>query len=391
MKSIVENYTIPLLPKSIAVGLHDNLLQYLIELKYLLLFFERPVAVLSNSGFNFISEETIDAVRKNKKPRANAFDEINLLHLEVLSTEEWDEIIAQCEPLYQETNIIHTNSYPQTFPEENLIEKVDEIFKATDRTLGQVSTAKLFEMRSKKRKKGEIDKTFGAYLLRMEMLRFLTVLEKCRAQRIPMIWGVDTDLIIVNTYTKYLMKKFVQEHADKQFTTLMRMIKGKDLLKEIFNIEIVNLATVPVSKIVEFRKSNADLLESFLTAYRGFLVEVQNSPAESIQIAESRAQKILDEMDTIKKELLILRKEKEYQWLRRISIAAYDGAKNGAKASIWSLLLNIPLLAGTIGELLIKAATKLTEDLVNEREKENALLFRSSSGYLWKAHQEFRT
>jgi hypothetical protein len=119
------------------------------------------------------------------------------------------------------------------------------------------------------------------------------------------------------------------------------------------------------------------------------LVEVQNEPTKVDKIARGHIQDIVEEMNTIRQELLLLRQEKKYNWLRRISESAYDGAKIGALAAIWSLLLNPTLLAGALGETLLKAATRHGQDVVSNKEKENALLFRSSSGYLWKAHKEF--
>lgn len=44
------DYSLALLPDSIAVSLPEDLLQYLIELKFLLLFFNKPVCIFANSG-----------------------------------------------------------------------------------------------------------------------------------------------------------------------------------------------------------------------------------------------------------------------------------------------------------------------------------------------------
>lgn len=93
------------------------------------------------------------------------------------------------------------------------------------------------------------------------------------------------------------------------------------------------------------------------------------------------------EMNILKNELLLLRRNNQYQWLDRISAETYNRARAGATAAIWSLLVSPLMLAGELGEVLIKAANKMTGAL-SEKEKEEALLFRSSSGYLWKAHEE---
>lgn len=58
--------TIPFLPKSIAVGLQDNLVQYINELKFLLLFFDKPLAIFSNDALCFIDNELSLLKQKNK-------------------------------------------------------------------------------------------------------------------------------------------------------------------------------------------------------------------------------------------------------------------------------------------------------------------------------------
>lgn len=382
--------SIPLLPQSIAVGLQDDLIQYTIELKFLLLFFEKPLAVLSNSGFNFISEESVESVRQGKKPKISSFDEINLQHLNLLASEEWQELMSYCDPLYSETDLIITDSLPTSGEEAELINEVDKIFAHS--SLGEFSTYELWDLFRGKKTKLD-DETYwdlvGAYITRMEMLRLLDILNICRKRRIPMVWGVDTDLAIVETYADYLIGKKEYQSEDKQIRATMRLLRGKELLNEIFHLEVVNLATVPVSKIVDFRQSNADLLQSFLTKYRGFLVDLQNEPSKTDKVVQSHAQEIIEDMDTIRKELLLLRNARKYKWLQHISSAAYDGASAGVLASIWSLLFNPIISAGVVGTVLTKAAAKLTGDFAGEEEQEDAILFRASSGYLWKAHEKF--
>lgn len=53
--------------------LQDDLLHFLNEMKFLMLFYDKPVAILTNVGFNCIPEDAIDIVRKGKTPRLNAF------------------------------------------------------------------------------------------------------------------------------------------------------------------------------------------------------------------------------------------------------------------------------------------------------------------------------
>jgi hypothetical protein len=377
-----KNTTIPWLPKSIAVGLQDDLVQYVIELKFLLLFFDKPLAIMSNTGFNFVSPESVEAVKRGQTPRVSAFDEINLLHLEILGTDEWEELMSLCEPIYTETNVTVTNNPPPDGFQKNF-KKVDEVFSFIS-PLGNLSTKELFG----KSKKGT-DKLFREYFTRIEMSRLIDILQLCQKRRIPMVWGVTSDIVIADLFTKYLIKKHVKEETEDNIQVLLRLLKSSKLLQDVFHLDIVNLATAPVSSIIKFKKSNSDLLQNFLVKYRKFLVEVQNEPTKVDKIARGHIQDIVEEMNTIRQELLLLRQEKKYNWLRRISESAYDGAKIGALAAIWSLLLNPTLLAGALGETLLKAATRHGQDVVSNKEKENALLFRSSSGYLWKAHKEF--
>jgi len=383
-----KEYTIPWLPNSIAVGLQDDLIQYTIELKFLLLFFEKPMAIMSNCGFNFISEETIEDVKKGRKPRVSAFDEINLSNLDILGTDEWQELMEFCEPIYTETNVIVSNKPldKKQFKEDYVkINKVDEVFSVVS-PLGKLSTEQLH----RKSKKKTDEELLHEYMMRMEMARIIDVLQLCQDKNIPMVWGVTSDLVVVDLFTKYLLEKHAKEGLEKTDENLISLLKSNKLLQEVFQLEIVNLATAPISNIIKFRKSNADLLQNFLLKYRKFLVEVQNEPLKAEMIARNHTQGILEEMNTIKQELLLLRQEKKYNWLRRISETAYDSAKIGALAAIWSLLLNPILLTGVLGETLVKSAAKHGQDVVSNKERENALLFRSSSGYLWKAHKEFQ-
>jgi len=77
--------------------------------------------------------------------------------------------------------------------------------------------------------------------------------------------------------------------SEEKIRAKIRMLKGADLLQEILSLEVFSVATVPVSRIVEFRKKNGDLLESFLTRYRGFRMEVQNELGKVDQVRAARA------------------------------------------------------------------------------------------------------
>lgn len=380
-----KNTSIPWLPNSIAVGLQDDLIQYCIELKFLLLFFERPLAILSNSGFNYISKDSVESVRRGKIPKVSGFDEINLSHLDILGTDEWDELMANCESIYTQTNVNVSDESPANAD----FEKVDEIFSEIS-PLGNIPTVEIHNVSSQENMANEEFETlFREYIVRLEMLRMVEILELCQERRIPMVWGVSQDIVIADMYSKYLLKQHAQED-DEQVRATLRMLKGNRLLQEIFNIDIINIATVPVSDIIEFRISYNDLLDSFLTKYRKFLVAVQNEPMKAEQIVQTQTQSILEEMNTLRQELLILRNARKYTWLQRLSEVAFESASIGSITATWNLILNPIILASKVGETLIKAATKHAGDEASKREKENALLFRSSSGYLWKAHEEFK-
>lgn len=380
-----KNISIPWLPNSIAVGLQDDLIQYCIELKFLLLFFEKPLAILSNFGFNYISVESVESIKKGKVPKVSGFEDTTLSHLDILGTDEWDELMMNCEPIYNQTTLIVSDELPN----EEEFKRVDEI-SAQVSPLGNISTVELHNISPKSTSNEEFEDLFREYIMRLEMQRMLQTLELCQERRIPMVWGVSADIAVADLYSKFLLKQHAEKENDETMRATLRFIKGKRLLQEIFNIDIINIATVPISDIVSFRQSNHDLLESFLTKYRNFLVAVQNEPMKADHIAQTHTQTILKEMNSLRQELLILRKARKYTWLQRLSEAAYESASIGAVTAAWKLILNPIILAGKAGETLFKAATKHAGDEISKREKENALLFRSSGGYLWKAHEKFK-
>jgi len=400
--------SIPYLPNSIAVGLQPNLIQYLIELKFLLLFFEKPLAILSTPDFDFIDIETLDAVKRGERISTNFWGAPTALkHVEVLATDEWQEIMSHCTTWYYNYRVSHLDKHLRYFSEEGetsnskglgkiagseeIPQRVDEIVAATG--LGSdISTLELMALlrqNDKKMNKKIKSKLFGEIIVRLGFQRLLEVLERCRAERIPMVWGNVADLDIVEIYTHYLLDKHFQKSADPEVNATHRLLEGSRLLNELLDLEVVNLATAPVSRIISFRKSNSDLLENFLVDYRSFLTELQNTPQDGEKIVLNWTQKIVSDLNTLNKELLLTRREKEYKWLQRLSDAAYEGAKKGAVAAIWSFLGNPMLFAGAIGGMILDAAQKFSGDTGNRKEKEEALLFRSSSGYLWKARKKF--
>lgn len=193
-----------------------------------MLFFEKPLAILSNTGFNFISEETVESVKKGKKARTNAFENTDVIqHLELLATEEWEELMNSCEPLYRESILVDTP------PEGEQILQVDEIF--TTSGLGDFSSIQLFEIFNNHSQLNLDDDMkqmiFGAYVARIEMLRLLDVLQLCQERKIPMVWGCDVDIITANTYTEFLVRKHFCAEESESIRAVMRVLKGEELLK----------------------------------------------------------------------------------------------------------------------------------------------------------------
>lgn len=162
------------------------------------------------------------------------------------------------------------------------------------------------------------------------------------------------------------------------------------MLRSIFDLGIANIAIVPVGSIIEFRKKNKDLLAGFLTSYRSFLTELQLDPRNYRKLVKERTQKIVEELHTINMELLLLNKSHKFKWLERMSDAVFQGAKGGAIVALWNLLASPLLMVGELGHSLLSVAGLGLKDLKEAKQLEQALIFKGSSGYLWKIKEEFK-
>lgn len=98
------NNSVPILPNKIVVGLQDDLIQYNNELKYLLLFFERPVAYLSSTS-NYIDEEAMDAARRGAKVVTNIWGDDDIKNIAVLETDDWMSTLNYCDVKHTKMHI----------------------------------------------------------------------------------------------------------------------------------------------------------------------------------------------------------------------------------------------------------------------------------------------
>lgn len=382
------NLSLPLLPESIAVGLSEDLLQYFIELKFLLLFFNKPLCIFVNQGLQFLSETTIDDVRRGKETKTSIWEDESLFgergrtgslkNLEVILTEEWEEIMSHCIPQYFNVNLVVSDIAEE---EEH---EVDHVFESSGVSTEQITD----QLEKTPLAESEWDNLFSEYLMRMNIRMLINILELCCNYRIPMIWGDPAGVAVASRYSKYLLEKYSHSVDDEKTAVFLRTLKGDELLKSIFELGVVNASTVPISKIVEFREKNRDLLNNFLVSYRSFLTELQLDPLNYRKLVLNRTQQIVEELNTINKELLLLRRSSKYKWLENISEAIFEGAKSGALVALWSLLASPLLLAGELGKSLLSVANLEVKDLKDRKQQEQALIFRSSCGYLWKAEKE---
>lgn len=384
-----SNFSLPLLPESIAVGLSEDMLQYFIELKFLLLFFNKPVCVFANQGFQFLDKTAIDDLRKGRKTKTSVWEDEatwgergrsgTLTNLDTLRTDEWDEVMAHCVPQYFTLNFFASDE-----PAEDE-DKADYVFSSSNKSAQDV----IEELAEPNLTEKEWENLFAQYLIRMNTRILIDVLELCCKNRIPMIWGDPGGVIVSSHYSKYLLDKYSQDTEDDKTAAFLRTLKGDELLRSIFELGVINVATVPVHKITEFKKNNGDLLENFLVSYRSFLTELQLDPLNHRKLVLSRTQKITEELNAINNELLILRKSSKYKWLENMSEAVFESAKSGALIALWNLLASPALLVGELGKGLLSAANFGFKDLHDKKQQEQAFIFRSSSGYLWKAGKEF--
>lgn len=372
-----SRYPIALLPDSIAVALQENLLQYFAELKFLLLFFDEPWCILVNSSFQYLNRENIDDIANGRSTRTSALGDggSGLHHLDIVVTDDWHELMQHCRPWYYEVEMRVTDSIPP-HPEEGLLQRF-ELRRSSDNPPSAEDSDEAMMLR------------LGQSAVREATRILVDVLDMCCEENIPMVWGDVVEVEIAAAYAAHLLEKQQAEPYEEEHASRFRLMQGDQLLREILELKVVNISTVPVYKIIEFRKSNRDLLNSFLVDYRSFLAELESEPLKYRKLVLSKGQKVAESLARINQELLLLRTTKRYGWLNRMSEGFFDAARRGEYTAAWNLLSSPLLLVGGVGEALLSLAAKGTADLLDLEQKEKAMLLKSSSGYLWKAARFF--
>jgi len=370
--------TIPLLPNRIAANLQGDVLAYMSELKFLLLFYERPLAILSTHDLCFINDEVVDQCRKGRAVHTNFSDDSDgLANVEALGSDEWEHIASNCDCWQYGYDDLDSGKSHESEDIDALDSLIQSAYPDQD-----VPT---FEQLSSCIRSG--DATFeivGHWVLRISLSRLVRILHKCREEDIALVWGEPLEVEVVKVFIRQLIDRV--EEGDESHRSLradFRTLKGDDLLREILNLDIVDLTTVPCEKIIDFRARNSDLLSNFLTLYRSFLVDIQCEPSQLYAITQKYAQSIASELNTLTNELILLRRDQEFGWLRRCKRWAGDLSQS----ALWSLLLSPLQLVMKAAEVAGSASLSVAESL----QERNALIAKSSAGYLWKAGKELKS
>lgn len=374
--------TIPLIPNSMTISLQEDILQFMVEMKFILLFIDKPMTILSTSNFDYLSEEIIGEIKKGKKPATNLNNDINNFQfLSAVATDEFDELLSYCEPIHYEMNSTEVPKDAEYY--DNYYSEVDNIFQVLGiQFSGHVGI--LFTRFEDIIKKFPEKESFFITLSRLyvDMYRILEVLKTCKKSNSSMIWSSENERTLCGMYSKYLILSNKKDDSLKKKSPTIRRLIGADLLREIFDLEIVNISTVPSKNIIDFRKDNKDLLDNFLMNYREFLLEIQHDPTESKKILSKHSTLLVDEFKKINSEILLHRRNNQFGWLKNISEPVFEGAKKGTLISILSSFENPAALLGLLGSNLLKERTnKVTED--------NILFSNDVAGYLWKAHDKW--
>lgn len=233
----------------------------------------------------------------------------------------------------------------------------------------------------KKKFKNKDEKTIyelGQWAVKMEITRLLGILKECKAENIPMIWATSTDLWISQEYSRYLLMKKTGATYQRSINAELRTINGFALLREIFNLNIVNIITIPPEDIIQFRNRNADLLNNFLTHYRYFLTNLQSNPQSLETILEEESNKVVRNLIEINEEINLLKRPRKYKWLEKISKNAYESSKDQTPIAKW----------GALGSILFQSLVSNSKS--DNTDEYSELLLRNSSGYIWKISEQFK-
>lgn len=378
-----ESYTIPLLSDSIAVSLQTDLLDFYNETKFLLLFFDNPLTVLSTNRFEVINEETIEDYKKNITPKTLLGTDFSLSNTGLLLTDEWGELMSYCDIYTAGYEMAKPESFEngllspalqkhiqtiQTRPYDHDLDATDDNFSLMD-MFHDISNS-INRIKSQ---------TFEMQLWRLELL-----LAECYQKKIPMVWSNDVDLAACKFYLEFLLAQQQEQFINVKPDADMRHLLGQSLLREVLEFDIINITTIPTNKIIDFKKNNKDLLDNFLSFYSTFLVDLQAAPKDVKKVTAVYSQKLRASLSDIQKELSVLKSTRKHSWLSFISKELFEALKKGLTSGTWSLLGSA---LSTTGKLIDLGAKGSDLEIQND-DKLRSLIINSSAGYLWKAKEK---
>jgi len=382
---------IPLLPDRIAVGLQSDLVDFVNEVKFLLLFFNKPLAFLSTVEFSFLTDELINIGKRGQPIITNFFDDTpnaGLKNIEILQTEEWDLIENNIDIYPMDFGVSDEKSHEDAqYSLENNVISAFDLFDSTvkkhDKKIMPTSYWSEQLHSSDRRKQKEAFLQFGK---RLVFARLNAIIDACQKENIPMIWSDKDELGACEVFTKQYLNDLslpkITENEKIENLIKARIILGDSFLQQIMQLEIINLSDVSVSNVIEFREKNKDLLYSFLLHYRTFLSAIEASPADFMEITRKYTNSIGGDFSTINRELGGLKRARNTKWLKFCS----SEAGNFAKSSAWSMFVTPILLLYNIVIGGGKVAAEISDDLRLKQE----ILQRTSSGYLWEASKKFQ-
>ena len=105
---------IPLLPDRLLVGLQEDSLHFMNELKFLLLFFPKPQLMLARYDGIYLDEEAFENLQLGRPARTSIWhgmtDKEGIKHAANFEHEEWPDIFKNCEPIFQTLNLEETDN-----------------------------------------------------------------------------------------------------------------------------------------------------------------------------------------------------------------------------------------------------------------------------------------
>lgn len=373
--------TLPLIPDSVAVGLQNDIIQYYNELKFNLLFFNEPIAILSTPTFDNINNEIVSLVKAGKPLPATALGEPSYLrNYQIIATDEWEELMSYC---------IEFQFTMEIFDKIDSSKISNELEKQIDNIVPSPFGTYLSENDKEYDWNNEHFQIMKRYV-KIQMHRLESILDHCYDNKISMIWSNEVDTSLCQIYLKKMIKEQEANLFNRKNRTKVRQLLGQELLKEILNFQVINISAVPTDKIVDFKKRNQDLLNNFLVYYREFLSTLQAEPKKYIEITEKYSQSLSQKLQDINNEILILKNARKYKWMNLISEEAFDSAKKGLPVGIWGLLSNPYSIAFALGIKLIELGGKALGFKLNKDEKLKTFILNSSAGYIWKAKETFK-